>query len=117
MVQWDFCAVFSQARMLIHWEVPPILRLNVKIHLLTQRRLITLQLMNCHIFADLLPRNDLLIQDSRSAPLKDIALLLLASLVRLDVTSLQRSLVLRDDRNIDVGSGTQIVEDTSLDSV
>lgn len=74
--------------MLIHCEAFHVFRLNVKIHLLAQRRLITLQLMNRHIFADLLPRDDLLIQDSRSASLKDVTLLLLASLVGLDVTSL-----------------------------
>lgn len=92
-------------------------RLNVKIHLLSQRCLTPLQLMNRDVLADLLPRNDLLVQNSRSSPLENIALLLLASLIRLDVTSLQCSLLLRDNRNVDVRSGTQIIENTSLDSV
>lgn len=95
----------------------PTIPLNIKIHFLSQRSLISLQLMYCDILADLFLCDDLLVQDGRSASLEDITLLLLASLVGLDVTSLQRRLLLRDNRNINVRSGTQIVEDTSLDSI
>lgn len=89
MVQWNFCAFFLPSQDVDTFaKLFPFYRLNVKIHLLAQRRLTTFQFVYRHILADLFPRNNLLVQDSSCSPLEDVALLLLAALVRLDVSSL-----------------------------
>src|SRR4051812_27716806 len=70
-----------------------------------------------YILANLLPCNDFLIQNGCSSSLEDVALLLLASLVRLDVTSLQCCLVFCNNCNIHIRSRTQIIEDTGLNCI
>ena len=60
--------------------------------------------MHSDIFADLLLPDYLFVQHGRRSAREDIALLLLASLVRPHVTPLQRRLVLRDDRHIHIRS-------------
>lgn len=83
-----FCAMPQNVDTFVMLPSKPTISLNVKVHFLPQRSLVTLQLMYCDILADLFPRNDLLVQNGRSSSLEDVTLLLLASLVGLDVTSL-----------------------------
>lgn len=93
------------------------LDLDVNIHLLSHCTLAASQLVYRNVLANLLLRNDLLIQHSCGTSLKNIALLLLTTLIRLNVASLQRRLLLRNNRNIHVRSRSQIVEYTSLNSI
>lgn len=73
--------------------------------------------MHGHKLCDLIFLDDLLVQDRRGALGELVALELLAPLVRLDVASVQRGLVGRDDRHIDIATRPQVVEDTGLDGL
>lgn len=65
----------------------------------------------------LLPDRDLLVQHRRGTRWEHIALELLRPLVWLDVVPLENCLLRRDDCHIHVATRTQIVPDTSLDSI
>jgi hypothetical protein len=70
-----------------------------------------------HIPPNLVFSDNLLVEDGSCALGVQVALDLLALLVRLDVVALQGGLVLCDDGDIDVGAGAKIVEDTGKDGV
>lgn len=60
--------------------------------------------MHAHKFGEGILRDDLLVQHRRRALGELVALEFLAPLVGLDVAPVQRRLVRRDDRHIDVAS-------------
>lgn len=93
-------------------------RSGIYIHLLDNHHIVVRrQLLHRHILADLLPRDDFLLEHGRGAALEQVAPLFLLPLVRSDVVAHQRRLVRRDDADVDVRPGAEIVEDASLDGL
>lgn len=60
--------------------------------------------MHRDVLADVFPRDDLLLQHRGGASLELVTSLLLLPLVRLDVISQQRRLILGDDADVHVGA-------------
>lgn len=87
--------------------------LGVDIHLLVIKR----HFLHGDVSADIVLLDNLLVQHRCRALGEGITLQLSTLLVGLDVVPLKHRLVLGDDGDIHVGSGTQIVEDTSHDGV
>lgn len=73
--------------------------------------------MHCDVFADVLASDDLLVEDGSGSSLELVIPHLLLALVGGDVVSQQCRLLSGDDTDVDVGTRTQIVPDTSLNSV
>ena len=73
--------------------------------------------MHCDVFADVLASNDLLVENGGGASLELVIPHLLLALVGGDVVSQQRRLLGGNDTDVNVGTRTQIVPDTSLDGV
>jgi hypothetical protein len=73
--------------------------------------------VHSNVLANLLLRDDFLIQHRRSAALEPVVPLLGLPGVGCLVVPHQRGLVLGDDRHIDIASGAQIVPDTSLNRI
>lgn len=73
--------------------------------------------MHGDVLAYLFPGDDLFPQHSGRPSLKLVVPLLLLSLVRLDVISQQRGLFFGNDTDVDVRTGTEVVEDTSQDGI
>ena len=73
--------------------------------------------MDGNVLANLLPCDDLLVEDGGRAPLETVVPLLGLSRVGRLVVAHQRRLLLCDDGNIDIASRTQIVPNTGLDGV
>ena len=73
--------------------------------------------MHSDIFANLLPRNNLLIQHRRRSTLELVIPLLRHALVRRDQVPHQRRLLRGNYADIHVRSGAQVVEDAGLDRV
>lgn len=73
--------------------------------------------MYCDVFADVLTSNDLLVEDSGGSSLELVIPHLLLALVGGNVVSQQCGLLGGDNADVDVGTRTQIVPDTSLDGV
>ena len=70
-----------------------------------------------NILTDFLPSDYLFVQDSRSTALELVIPLLHFSLVGSNIVPHQRRLLRRDHTYVDVRTGPQIIEDTSLDGV
>lgn len=87
--------------------------LCINLHLVTARLL--RQLHHTNIIPNLLLLDHLLIKHRRRTPPKLITLELLGPLVRLDEASVQRRLLRRDHRQIDITSRAQIIPDARLD--
>ena len=88
---------------------------SIHLHLLHRNILASAHLGHGNILANLLPRNQLLIQDRRRPPLKPITPLLPPPLIRRNEIPHQRSLLRRNHTNIDITPRSQIVENTRLD--
>lgn len=73
--------------------------------------------MNGDIFTNLLPSDDFLVQHSGGASRELVVPLLLLPDIWRDEVPHQCGLFLGDDSYIHVASGTQVVEDTSLDGI
>lgn len=73
--------------------------------------------MHAHKLCDLVLLDDLLVQHRGGALGELVALELLAPLVGLDVAPVQRRLVSRDDRHVDVAARAEVVEDTGLNGL
>lgn len=73
--------------------------------------------MYAYISPNLALLDDFLVEHRRGALWKHVALELGALLVGLDIVSLERRFVLGDDGNVDIGTRTQIIEDTSQDGL
>ena len=77
--------------------------LLIDIHLLHNHNIIVRrQLLHRHILANLLLRDDLLVQYRRRAPLEFIAPLLVLPLIRLDIIPHQRRLLRRNHTDIHI---------------
>ena len=73
--------------------------------------------MHSHVPPNLLPRHDLFVQHSRRPPAEPVTPLLLLPHVGRDVVAQQRCLLRRDDADIHIRAGTQVVEDAGLDGL
>lgn len=73
--------------------------------------------MYSDILANLLLGDDLLVEHGSCAPLEPVVPFLLAPLVGCPEVAHECSLLLRDDRHVNIASRTQIVPDTSLNSI
>jgi hypothetical protein len=73
-------------------------RLCINIHLLSRGHILAAKVVHRNVLANLLLPDDLLVQYGCRAPREDVALLLLATLVRLNEASLERRLLPSPDR-------------------
>ena len=94
---------------------PPLL---IDIHLFHHHNIIIRrQLLHSNILANLLSRDNLLIQHRRRPPLELIAPLLLLPLIRRYIIPQQRRLLRRNHTNIHIRPGPQIIPDPRLNCV
>jgi len=71
--------------------------------------------VHSNVLTNISPSDDLLVQNSSSAPLELVVALLLGTLVGRPQVPHQRRLVLCDDADVDVAAGAQVVPDAGLD--
>lgn len=72
-------------------------------------------LLDIHVPPDVPLADNLLVEHGRGPLGERVALRLGGPLIGLHIAPVQRRLLLRDDGNVDVGPGAEIVEDTGLD--
>ena len=111
-----YCSSSTRASFCFAPDIPhisPQPGLSINVHLLTLKR----HLLNTDIPPNLVLLDNFLVQNRRRALWICITLQLSTLLVRCDVISLKRCLVLGDNGHIDVGTRAQVIEDTRKNSI
>lgn len=92
--------------------------LGIQLHLLRGGTLVViLNLVDSNIFANVFPSDDLLVEHGGGAPLEPVVALLLCTSVGCLVVPQKRRLLVRNDTDVNVATGAEIVPDTGLDCI